>query len=171
MRFWDSSAIVPLVMAEASTRRIHSLLEADPDVTMWWTSRVECWSAIARSRRRGKLDAAAERRAIGRAILDMIAESNVNLEVVPLPEPYGARFNSYWRAVYVDERLMTYTPHVATMLLLHEIVHAHQERIGQPRTCVERSPVTFPAHTPVAGQAMVVAVFGTLHAAKNPMTK
>jgi hypothetical protein len=33
---------------------------------------------------------------------------------------------------------MTYTPHVATMLLLHELVHAHQERVGYVRGCFER---------------------------------
>lgn len=81
---------------------------------------------------------AAERRAIGRAILDMIEETHVNLEVTSLPEVTAARFSPYHRAIYVDERLMTYTPHVATMLLLHEIVHAHQELKGLPRSCIER---------------------------------
>jgi hypothetical protein len=68
----------------------------------------------------------------------MIAETNVNLEVAPLPERSAARFNGYRRVIYVDERLMTFTPHVATTLLLHEIVHAHQELVGQPRACFDR---------------------------------
>lgn len=63
MRFWDSSAIAPLIVTESNTPRVRGLLESDPDVTVWWTSRVECWSAIARSRRNGSLDVSAERRA------------------------------------------------------------------------------------------------------------
>ena len=82
---------------------------------------------------------AAERRAIGRAILHMIGETQVNLEVAPPPpESTAARSYAHRRVIYVDEHLMTYTPHVATMLLLPEIVHAHQERAGLPRSCIER---------------------------------
>ena len=86
----------------------------------------------------GTDNAAAERRAIGRAIFEMIEATNVHLEVAPLQDMTAARFLAYRRVMEVDERLMTYTPYVATMLLLHEIVHAHQERIGQPSGCFER---------------------------------
>jgi hypothetical protein len=87
---------------------------------------------------RGNDSQAAERRAIGRAILEMVAETQVNLEVGPLPEWTAARFYVRRRVIVVDERLMTYTPHVATMILLHELVHAHQELAGRPRSCIER---------------------------------
>lgn len=80
---------------------------------------------------------ATELREIGRAILSMIDETQVNLAVRPLQEPIAAQFRDFARVVYVDERLMTYTPHVGTTLLLHEIVHAHQALVGEPRACVD----------------------------------
>jgi hypothetical protein len=86
----------------------------------------------------GTDEASAEQRRIGQAMLDMVAEAKVNLEVGPLPPKIGAKFSDFRRTIVVDEVLMTYTPHVATILLLHEIVHAQQEWAGQPRTCFER---------------------------------
>ena len=59
MRFWDASAIVPLLIAEASTRRLQLLAASDPDMLVWWGSAVECVSALARLERRAALDARA----------------------------------------------------------------------------------------------------------------
>lgn len=59
MRFWDASAIVPLLVAEASTRRLQALAASDPDMLVWWGSGVECVSALARVERDGALDARA----------------------------------------------------------------------------------------------------------------
>ncbi len=53
MRFWDSSALVPLFLRQAATGRVEPLLESDPSVAYWWAAPVECWSAFARSRREG----------------------------------------------------------------------------------------------------------------------
>lgn len=59
MRFWDASAIVPLLIAEASTRRLQLLAASDPDMLVWWGSAVECVSALARLERSAALDARA----------------------------------------------------------------------------------------------------------------
>jgi predicted nucleic acid-binding protein len=59
MRFWDASAIVPLLMTEATTRTLQGLAEADPAMLVWWTTEVECASAIARLEREGALEAQA----------------------------------------------------------------------------------------------------------------
>ena len=56
MRFWDSSAIVPLLVFEESSRRIQSLAAEDPVMLVWWGSAVECVSALARCEREGSLD-------------------------------------------------------------------------------------------------------------------
>ena len=56
MKFWDASAIVPLLIAEASTRRLQALAASDPDILVWWGSQVECVSALARLERDGALD-------------------------------------------------------------------------------------------------------------------
>jgi predicted nucleic acid-binding protein len=56
MRFWDASAIVPLLMTEASTRHVQALAVKDPAMLVWWGTEVECASAIARLDREGALD-------------------------------------------------------------------------------------------------------------------
>jgi uncharacterized protein len=56
MRFWDASAIVPLLMAETSTRPLQRLASSDPAMLVWWATEVECASAIARLEREGALD-------------------------------------------------------------------------------------------------------------------
>ncbi len=55
MRFWDSSAIVPLLVAEEDAPAIGAILEADPQVVAWWGTAVECVSALARREREGSL--------------------------------------------------------------------------------------------------------------------
>ena len=73
MKFWDSSAIIPLLVEEASRGRLLDLLERDPTMVVWCGSRIECTSAIARWEREGdfgvrEATAALERlRALARA--------------------------------------------------------------------------------------------------------
>ncbi len=57
MRFWDSSAVVPLLIQEPETTRVKRLAEDDPAIAVWWATRTECVSAIARLRRAATLDA------------------------------------------------------------------------------------------------------------------
>ena len=56
MKFWDASAIVPLLVAQESTAAIQALARADDGMLVWWASQVECASAIARLERDGALD-------------------------------------------------------------------------------------------------------------------
>lgn len=53
MRFWDSSALVPLVLDEATSDVARSVLAQDRDVMTWWATATECMSAIARVERLG----------------------------------------------------------------------------------------------------------------------
>ena len=55
MKFWDASAIVPLLITEQMTRRLQALLAKDPAMLVWWGSEVECVSALARLKREGGL--------------------------------------------------------------------------------------------------------------------
>ena len=55
MKFWDSSAIVPLLVTEASTRQLQALASNDSTLLVWWASEVECVSALARLEREGSL--------------------------------------------------------------------------------------------------------------------
>lgn len=51
MRFWDTSALIPLVVAERGTALAERLLRDDPAVVVWTLTRVELLSALARRRR------------------------------------------------------------------------------------------------------------------------
>jgi predicted nucleic acid-binding protein len=55
MRFWDSSAVVPLLVPEATSGSLQELYDADPVVVAWWGTEIECTSAIARRQRLGTL--------------------------------------------------------------------------------------------------------------------
>lgn len=59
MKFWDASAIVPLLVAEKSTRRLQALAAKDAAMLVWWGSAVECISALARLERNSALNARA----------------------------------------------------------------------------------------------------------------
>ena len=48
MKYWDSSALVPLMIEEAATAERRALLDADPGIATWWGSSVECASALHR---------------------------------------------------------------------------------------------------------------------------
>lgn len=51
VRFWDTSALLPLLIAERETRRAERWLREDADVIVWTLTRVEVLSALARRRR------------------------------------------------------------------------------------------------------------------------
>ena len=61
MRFWDASAVIPLVIHESATDRLLPISHDDTAVAVWWGTSVECESALARRIRQGELGAAAER--------------------------------------------------------------------------------------------------------------
>jgi predicted nucleic acid-binding protein len=71
VKFWDTSAIVPLCVAEPASRQARGILEADPSMIVWWATRTECVSAVARRRRDGQLTARAEQQS--RQILTALA--------------------------------------------------------------------------------------------------
>lgn len=55
MKFWDSSAIVPLLAEEQTTSSVLGLYREDPLVFVWWGTEVECVSALARLERQGSI--------------------------------------------------------------------------------------------------------------------
>jgi predicted nucleic acid-binding protein len=59
MKFWDASAIVPLLVLETQTRQLQSMAAKDSAMLVWWGSEVECNSALARRERDGALNARA----------------------------------------------------------------------------------------------------------------
>lgn len=71
MKFWDSSALVPLLVEEEITPAVRDLFIAEPGVIAWWGTPVECASAISRLERDGHLSPEAATQALGR--LDALA--------------------------------------------------------------------------------------------------
>jgi predicted nucleic acid-binding protein len=58
LRFWDSSALLPLFVAKPHSVAVEALIREDPSMIVWWASRVECGSAVHRLRREGTLTTA-----------------------------------------------------------------------------------------------------------------
>jgi uncharacterized protein len=56
VKFWDASAIVPLLVNETWSRRLQSLAADESAMLVWWGSEVECVSALARRERDGALE-------------------------------------------------------------------------------------------------------------------
>lgn len=54
--FWDASAVVPLCVHQASSSRAQTQLRRSVPI-VWWATRVEVYSAIARLERQGDLSA------------------------------------------------------------------------------------------------------------------
>ncbi len=70
MRFWDSSALLPLIVEEERSRSCRDLFRADPEVFAWTFAPLEVLGGCCRKRREGTLDEAglaAARRRLERA--------------------------------------------------------------------------------------------------------
>jgi len=55
MKFWDSSAIVPMLVSEEATDAVRKLYGDDPAMVVSWLTPVECASAISRAEREASL--------------------------------------------------------------------------------------------------------------------
>jgi hypothetical protein len=49
--FWDTSALIPLILPEARSGLLSEAIAGDREVTLWWGTPVECLSAIYRRHR------------------------------------------------------------------------------------------------------------------------
>ena len=77
MRFWDTSALVPLLAEEPATAPAQRLYAEQPAI-VWWGTLVECASAIVRLEREGSLTAPQVIDAFGR--LDDLQASWIEIE-------------------------------------------------------------------------------------------
>jgi len=66
VRFWDTSALVPLVVEEAASKACRRLLRDKATVAVWALTRTEMTSAAWRRARAGDLDLAAMPRVLAR---------------------------------------------------------------------------------------------------------
>ncbi len=56
MKFWDASAVVPLLAVQGTTRLAQSIFSTDSFMSVWWATPIECASALNRLEREGKID-------------------------------------------------------------------------------------------------------------------
>jgi predicted nucleic acid-binding protein len=80
MKFWDSSALVPLLVEEKVSVQVRDLFLSEPGMIAWWGTPVECASAVSRLEREGRLSPQETTEALGR--LDAIARHFHRIEPV-----------------------------------------------------------------------------------------
>lgn len=56
MTFWDTSALLSLLAGQHGGPVLKILIEEDPDLTLWWGTRVELTSGVCRLRRENLID-------------------------------------------------------------------------------------------------------------------
>jgi predicted nucleic acid-binding protein len=55
MRFWDTSALVPLLASEAASKAASEFYRIDQEITVAWTAGIECTSACVRKYRERRI--------------------------------------------------------------------------------------------------------------------
>ena len=58
MKYWDSSALVALIVEEPASAERRALLRQDHRIVTWWGSWIECAAAVNRLHREGGIDGA-----------------------------------------------------------------------------------------------------------------
>lgn len=66
MRYWDSSALIALLVEQSATEAMRSAAREDPAIATWWGTPVECVSALTRLHREERLDAGEVSESVGR---------------------------------------------------------------------------------------------------------
>jgi uncharacterized protein len=56
LRFWDASAVVPLLLDEPRSEGLRAESAEQPELVVWWGTIVECASAVGRRERTGALE-------------------------------------------------------------------------------------------------------------------
>jgi predicted nucleic acid-binding protein len=80
VRFWDSSALIPLLVAEPMSAAVMRVFELDPEIVAWWGTEAECVSALARLERDDSLTAPA----LAEALLRLESLAKAWREVQPV---------------------------------------------------------------------------------------
>jgi predicted nucleic acid-binding protein len=67
MRFWDASAIIPLLADEPARQTVLGWLEEDTEILIWWGTPVEIASALTRRERENRVSSDAVEAALATA--------------------------------------------------------------------------------------------------------
>jgi predicted nucleic acid-binding protein len=97
VRYWDSSAVVPLLIKEGTSATALEWLAGDSQVVTWWGTPVECVSALARRAREGAFqeadvaDAIARLDSLSRAWSEVTPGEGVRRTAIRLLRAYPLR--------------------------------------------------------------------------------
>jgi uncharacterized protein len=89
MRYWDSSALVPLILQQPATPRILDLHAEDSGILTWFLSDIEVHSALSRLAREGGLHAEGFREASMR--LEALWQAAITVSLVEAVKPRARR--------------------------------------------------------------------------------
>jgi uncharacterized protein len=89
VRFWDSSALVPLIVEEPTSKACRQLLRTDKTQLVWCVSRTEVLSALWRRRRDARLTDDEIRKAEAR--LELLGARWAEVDAVPVVREVAER--------------------------------------------------------------------------------
>jgi len=78
LKYWDSSALVALLVDEPESAHRHETVRRDPMIVTWWGSRIECASALNRLEREGRFEGGGFDRSLDK--LGLLAETWIEIE-------------------------------------------------------------------------------------------
>ena len=116
MRFWDSSALIPLYVAQAPSKEMRALFEEDPAVVVWMFTDVEIWSAICRLGREGSM-----------------ATAHV--------QEVASRLESFWQMVRIVAAIDAVKARAKRLLNLHSLRAADSLQLAAALTVVRDQPL------------------------------
>ena len=79
MRFWDTSALLPLIFEQDATPSLRAIASQDDSMVIWWGSKVEAVSAVCRLVRAGQI----EEPSAPQLLKEIEALANATYEVQP----------------------------------------------------------------------------------------
>ena len=119
MKYWDASALVPLVIRSAASGEMERLIGLDRDVATWWGSLLECESAVRRRERQGDLSAEATETVRARL----------------------AAWHSGWREVQPGDRVRT---DATRLLAVHPLRSGDALQLSAALSAARGAPSTLP---------------------------
>ncbi len=128
MRYWDASALVPLVLVEDTTAYLERLAEQATIVT-WWLSDVEIASAIERRSREGRLESDGRTQALSTLAALAITWTEITGMSAVRERAYRLLATHALRATDAVQ-LAAALPRTSSGADLQRSAHSGQERVG-----------------------------------------
>jgi len=88
LRFWDSSALVPLIVTQDASALADEWLTEDANVAVWTLSGVELVSAVMRLRREGRLEEAQVNAARINRLPRLLAVPGIGISAAVTPDGF-----------------------------------------------------------------------------------